>query len=448
VQQSSRDRAIVIGAGVGGLSLAIYLAQHDVDVEVFEQRDQPGGRCGTIARDGHRFDLGATLLLLPRLIESVFADWDEDPASLGLRPLDPIYTLYFERGARFRFTPDLDALRAEIERFEPGAFPAWERYHALGCRQLDEAFRWFLGRNFDGPGSYFTPANAARFLRLRAHRRHFALVSRFFRAAELRAAFTFQNIYIGHSPYSASAVWGAIPAMELSQGASYPAGGMYGIVQRLVQLARARGVRIHLGVPVSEIVVRGRLDGLGHHGVFLGDDYARGFDAIFGAKGRRARPPLSHFYVNRPLATEAGAAPPGRDSVTVIVPAPACDGRQGDWRGVVDETRSMVLSRLAAEGWPLGGDRIALEICHAPPWWRRALNITRGAVFGSLAHDLDQLGWLRPANRHPRIRGLYFVGGSTQPGSGVPLVLLSGRLTAERVLADRGKTLSGRLPPS
>ena len=144
--------------------------------------------------------------------------------------------------------------------------------------------------------------------------------------------------------------------------------------------------------------------------------------------------------MNRPTRTDPSCAPEGRDSITVIIPAPNHDARRPlDWAKLTEQSRALVLDRLSSAGLSDLRARITFEACYTPPDWETNLNLTRGSVFGSLDHGIDQVGYLRPANRHARIRGLYFVGGSTHPGSGVPLVLLSARLTAERILKDRGK---------
>jgi phytoene desaturase len=490
-------RALVVGAGAGGLALAIYLAEQGMDVEVLEKQGQPGGRCGRLSHGGHRFDLGATLLLMPRLCRSVFRDWGEDlDARVALRRLDPIYTLHFEGRGSFAFSSDRSRLSAELERREPGASAAWARYDALGRRQYRVLMARFLARNFDGPGDYFNLPNLYWFLRLGAHRRHTALARRYFRNPDLQAAFTLQNIYLGQSPFRSSGAFALLPAMEVEQGGWYPMGGMHSLVQALTQIAGSRGVRIRCGAEVAGILAPGGVargvrladgsrvdadivvsnadlpyacdrllsppatgrarrrprfassaivfhwalsrpaDRLGHHGIFLGDDYAAGFDRIFRHAG--AGPP-THFYVNRPTHTDPSCAPPGRDTVSVVLPAPCHDpARPLDWDRLDGEARNLVLRRLEAAGMGDLGPAITFEACITPPAWERMLNLTRGSVFGSLDHGLDQIGYLRPDNRHPRVRGLYFVGGSTRPGSGVPLVLLSARLTAQRIFRDQG----------
>jgi len=491
------QKVIVVGAGIGGLSLSIYLARQGFDVEVLEKREQPGGRCGVLEREGHRFDVGATLLLMPRLFRSIYADWEERLEDhLDLLPLEPIYDLHFARGGRLRFTPNLPALQAQMEALEKGSFERFLRCFDLGWRQYEQLMRRFLGRNFYRPWDYFTPVNGYYFLKLKAHRNHFQHVRRYFRSPELQAAFTFQNIYVGQSPFATSAAYSLLPAIELAQGGWYPRGGMNSIVRSLEGLAQRGGVRLHYGTSVERIVVRGdraravrlagggelgadivaanadlpyvyrfllpdpkprrRLEGLrytcsafvfhwgldrrypalGHHSIFLGADYREGFDSIFERNSLCASP---HFYVNRPASTDASAAPPGKDSVTAIVPVhhlPA--GEPEDCRGLAERARQAVFARLDQAGFAGLPDHIEFETLHTPTDWERSLNLTNGAVFGSLDHRISQVGYMRPSNRHARYRNLYFVGGSTQPGSGVPLALLSGRLTAERILVEHG----------
>ncbi|HSK09705.1 MAG TPA: phytoene desaturase family protein [Vicinamibacterales bacterium] len=493
------QRVIIVGAGVGGLSLSIYLARQGFDVEVLEKHGVAGGRCGVLEREGHRFDLGATLLLMPRLFRAIYADWGERlDEQLQLLPLDPIYDLHFERGSRFRFTPNLPALRAQAESLEPGSFDRVLRCIELGWRQYEGLMGRFLGRNFDGPWDYFTPRNAWDFVRLKAHRNHYRHVRRYFQSEELRAAFTFQNIYVGQSPFATSAAYGLLPAMELAQGGWYPRGGMHAIAGSLGAIAGKAGVRVRYGANVEEITVAaGRATGvrlddgsrveadvvaanadlpyvyrrllpdsrererlnrlrytcsaivfhwgvgrrhpeLGHHNIFLGADYRAGFDNIF---ERRTLSRSPHFYLNRPSSTDPSCAPAGKDTLSAIVPVHHAGGNPAeDWRGLAGRARDAVFRRLARSGCADLSDRIECEVLLTPADWERRLNLTHGSVFGSLDHRITQVGYLRPSNRHPRYSNLYFVGGSTHPGSGVPLALLSGRLTAERILLGEGRS--------
>lgn len=492
-----KKKIIVIGAGAGGSALSIYLAQAGHAVTVLEKLEQPGGRCGQIRRDGHVFDLGATLMLMPLLFRSIYADWGEDlDGHLKLLPLHPIYHLHFENHGKLEFSSCLPVLQGQLEAREKGAFGRWLQYFDAGCRQYSGLMGRFLGRNFNHAWEYFHPLNGYYFFRLQAHRIHFNFAKKYFRTPELQAAFTFQNIYVGQSPFAASAAYALLPAMELAQGGWHPQGGMHSIVQSLVSIAQQRGVRFHYNAGVQKILIAdskivGVLldDGseaaadivvanadlpyvyrhllpaapgparwrrlryassaivfhwglnrsfpeLGHHNIFLAEDYRGGFDGIF-KRGSFGDPP--HFYLNRPAATDASAAPEDGDSISAIIPAAHLDDRQPqDWDALANRARRAVFQRLAREGLADIEKSIKFEIGFTPPVWQSSLNLSAGAVFGSLHHGLSQVGYLRPANRHPLHPNLYFVGGSTRPGSGVPLVLLSSRLTAERILQDLG----------
>lgn len=494
-----KKKVLVIGAGIGGSAVAIYLAQQGCEVEVLEKQRDPGGRCGQIRRDGHRFDLGATLMLMPTLFRSIYADWGEDlDQHLKLFPLDPIYEIDCESGNKLAFTSRLPALQTRLEAVEKGSFRRWLRYFELGCRQYGELMHRFLGRNFDAPWEFFNPANAYYFLTLKAHRNHFNYAKKIFRSPELRAAFTFQNIYVGQSPYSSSATYTLLPAMELAQGGWYPQGGMHSVAQSLVNIAGRHGVRFRFNAPVERIRIKNSTatgvvlnDGteleadivvsnadlpytyakllpdaaraarlrrkrytcsaivfhwgldrtypeLGHHNIFLSADYRGGFDGIFKHRTFGETP---HFYLNRPSHTDPSAAPAGRDSFSVIIPSGHLEPRRPrDWDELSRRAREAVFRRLRKNGLDEVEKNIRFEIRFTPPVWERSLNLTYGSVFGSLDHGIGQVGYLRPANRHARYRNVYFVGGSTHPGSGVPLVLLSGRLTAERILRDLGRS--------
>jgi phytoene desaturase len=158
------------------------------------------------------------MFLMPRVYRSIFADWGEDVGRLGLRPLDPLYTIHFEDAAPFAFSADRIVLREQIDGRAPGAYDRWRRYDDLGRRQYRELMRRVIGRNFRRASDYFRPSNIGWFFRLGAHRKHASLARRLLRNPELEAAFTFQNIYAGQSPFTSSAAYALLPALEVRQG--------------------------------------------------------------------------------------------------------------------------------------------------------------------------------------------------------------------------------------
>jgi phytoene desaturase len=171
---------------------------------------------------------------------------------------------------------------------------------------------------------------------------------------------------------------------------------------------------------------------LGHHSVFLSDGFRQGLDRIFKDKLISDHP---SFYVHAPSRTDFMAAPDNQDTLSIVVGAGHLDKKKKqDWDDLKEKTRTAVIQRLKQLGLEDIEDHIKFEICYTPESWESACNISRGSVFGSLAHNLLQMGYFRPHNQHSHYKNLYFVGGSTHPGNGIPNVLLSAKLTAERIL--------------
>jgi phytoene desaturase len=171
---------------------------------------------------------------------------------------------------------------------------------------------------------------------------------------------------------------------------------------------------------------------LGHHSVFLSDDFRKGLDKIFKEKSVSKKP---SFYLHAPATTDPSAAPPGHDSLTFTIGAGHVDKNfRQDWEVLKKQSRDAVVERLKHFGLRDIEDHIKFEIIYTPQNWESACNISRGSVFGSLAHNMMQMGYFRPHNRHDRYKNLYFVGGSTHPGNGIPNVLLSAKLVTERIL--------------
>lgn len=488
-----RPRVVVIGAGLGGIAAAARLARLGCAVTVFEKNSAAGGRCGQLVRDGHRFDIGPTLLLMPDLFRATYADLGtrlED--HVELERVDPTYRIYFDDGAKLALTSDLEALRPRLEAFERGSSAALRRYLREGRRHYELSLEYFVGRDFRTAAEYFTPANALRVVfGVHALRKHYSNVSHYFKDAHLRAAFSFQNMYLGLSPFDAPATYSLLQYTELAHGVWFPRGGLYRVVESLQSIARANGVHFEFDSPVERIDVEGeraagitlsdgrhvsadvvvanadlpyvyrsllsdrrsadRLERLEYtcsaftfywgvdrtcprldtHNVFLSGDYRASFDRIFKDGSLPEEPSV---YVHAPSRVDPAAAPPGQDSLMALVPVGHL-GRDQDWAVLRAQARAAVLRRLAAVGVTDIEQHLKFEIAYTPHAWRSLFNLTKGAAFG-LSHGIWQVGYLRPHNRHSRYRNLYFVGASTHPGGGLPIVLESARLTVERMQHD------------
>jgi phytoene desaturase len=307
-------------------------------------------------------------------------------------------------------------------------------------------------------------------------------------------------MYLGLSPYDAPATYSLLQYTELAEGVWYPIGGMYAGIQALVKVAEKLGVTFIYNAPVKRLNVEtfkranvksvtledgrelsadifvGNADlpyiykellpdraeaekldrklytcstimfywgvdkeypQVAHHNVFLGGDYKASFDQIF---NDHTLPEVPSFYVHAPARTDKSAAPEGQETLYVLVPVGHLDARSAqDWDALVNRARETVFTRLAKEmGVTDLREHIKFEIVYQPKVWKERFNLEKGAAFG-LSHNFWQVGYFRPHNRHAKYKNLYFAGASTHPGTGLPIVLLSAKLTTQRILKEQAK---------
>jgi phytoene desaturase len=494
-------KAVIIGAGVGGIATAAFLAQSGYAVEVYEKNCTPGGRCGQMIQDGHRFDLGATILLMPSLYRKVLSPLGIDlEKDLETTSLEPVYKLFFSDGTDFAFTRVPEKMKAQLEAIEPGSFLKFQEYTNEGYRFFNLSMNDLLGKNFYHLFEFVNFKSIRLLIKLKTWIFHTDYIKRYFKDPHLRMAFTFQNIYVGQNPYQAPAFFSMLPGVEIAEGALFPKGGMHRIVEKLLEKSLELGVQFQYKSPVSKIVVDGNKtlgilleDGtmveadlvianadlpyvykellpdkaasdklkklkyscsaivfhwgvdkvypqLDHHSIFLNDPYKEGLDKIFKEKSLSDNP---SFYIHAPVRTDKSAAPENHDTLSVIIPVAHLDPKfDQDWKKIKQTARAGVISRLKEAGMDDIEDHIKFEICYLPKTWKKTCNVTHGSVFGSLRHTILQMGYFRPHNRHNKYENLYFAGGSTHPGNGVPLVLLGAKLTSERILKDAKKLVN------
>ncbi len=488
--------AVIIGAGIGGITTAVYLARNGYRVNVYEKNASPGGRCGQLIRDGHRFDLGATMLMMPGIYHEVFD-------SLGVKleegsdivPMHNLYRIFFGDGTCLDFTADKERMKLQLERIESGSYKKSEEYVTNGYRIFRLGIDKLIGRNFYNLFQMVNLKNVPLLFRIKAFTPQMKYAGRFFKHQHLLMAYTFQNIYVGQSPFNAPALFSMVPAAELTEGSFFPArGGMFNIVERLLKSAENMGVQVSYDTSVREIIVSGEktsgiilrdgteiradivisnadlpytyrcllpdkrksdhLDNLkyscsaicfhwgldkvypqlDHHNVFLSDDFRNALDSIFRNKTVSENP---SFYVHAPARTDLSAAPANHDTISIAVAAGHIDKNyKQEWEKIREITREAVIKRLKKQGINDIEEHIKFEICYLPESWENSCNISRGSVFGSLGHNIFQMGYFRPHNRHDKYKNLYFVGGSTHPGNGIPNVLLSAKLVSERILKE------------
>ena len=489
---AGHDRVVVVGAGLGGLAAAIRLAVAGREVVVLERAHVPGGRAGRLERDGFVFDTGPSVLTMPGLIAELFELAGETMADhLQLERLDPAYRAQFHDGSRLYVRGSVDAMRDEVAdvcgRAEADRFVAFAEH----LRRLYEVeYHHFIDTNFNSVLDLARPVVMARLLRLGGFRRLYPLVASHLRDWRLIRLFTFQAMYAGMSPYEALGVYAVIAYMDSVAGVYFPAGGIHAVSRALADLAVRRGVDLRLGTTVAHVEVRGgratgvrtadgevvaadrvvlnpdlpvayrellgpeltprrvrRLRyspscvvahlGLGgplkdaaHHNIHFARDYRASFEDLLA--GRMQRDPS--WFLTVPTQGDPSMAPDGGAVAFQLLPAPNLRGDDIDWDARAPRELRAALQRLEDAGY--GTPEVVTSHVVTPADWARQ-GMAAGTPFAA-SHLFGQTGPFRPRNVAPTVDGVVFVGSGTVPGVGVPMVLVSGRLAAERVL-DGGR---------
>lgn len=498
-----KKQAIIIGAGIGGLATAIRLqASGDFQVTVFEKNRNVGGRADTMSEGGFQFDVGPSLLLMTDVYRDLFAAAGEDfDRWVTMVKLDPNYRVHFGDGSTLEMSSELTTMIRNLEWIEPGVGPRYYRFLEDACRKYRIGRRDFVEKNFTSAGQFFNLKNLGLLTQLDALRSLYSHVSRFFRDHRLRQAFSMQTMYLGISPFQAPAVYTLLPYTELAEdGLYFPLGGTYALptamsevaaklgvsiqtqtdVQRIVvESGEAKGVKLRSGRTIPADVVISNADlpytytnlleerpakyaeprwlkdkftcsafnlylgvdktysSLLHHNFFLTSRYKETFEDLF---DRHVLPDDPAFYVSCVTRTDASLSPPGCDNIFVLAPVPhITENLKWDDRDVA-MFEDRLLDALERKCMPGLRNHIVVKRRMTPRDWQSNYNLKYGAAFG-LSHGLTQVGYFRPANKAPHVEHLYFVGASTTPGTGVPLVCLGAKSVAARIMNDyRGKS--------
>jgi phytoene desaturase len=478
------DHVVVVGAGLGGLSAALRLAGAGRQVTVIEREQVPGGRAGVVEAGGYTFDTGPTVLTMPDLIADALDcvgesldDW------LDLTPVDPLYRATYADGSRLDVHADPARMEQEIrEVCGPGDAEGFARFTEFVSKVYRYEMRDFIDTNMDSPLSVATP-NLARLAAVGGFRRLAPKVAQYLKDPRLQKVYSFQAMYAGLSPHDALAIYSVIAYMDSVAGVYFAQGGMHAVPRALAGAAEKHGVTFRYGTTVDRVEVQGRRAVAVHtsdgervacDAVVLNPDLPVAWRDLMGRTPRRVerldyspscyvmlagstadydigalhnisfghswedvfteliddRQVMSDpsLLVTVPTHMDPSLAPPGRHSYYVLFPTPNLDA-DIDWRTFAPRYRDHVLSTLEERGYTGFGEAIEVEHVTTPLDWQ-AQGMERGTPFAA-AHRFGQTGPFRPRN----IWGdnVVFAGSGTTPGVGVPMVLVSGRLAAERI---------------
>jgi len=471
----------IVGAGVGGLAAAARLAHDGCDVEVFEKLPACGGRNNLLEESGFRIDMGPSFVMMPDFFEEVFSYCGKSISDyLDLRVIDPSYKIVYPGGQSLTVYRDSGRTKEELERIEPGSSAGFDAfiketsriyglvrpllYKCLTPNALVDPFYWGLSGKIHLFESYWK------------------LARKYFRSEELCYAFTFEAMFMGVSPFQAPAFYSVISYADHVQKIAHSMGGMYRIPLALERLAKEFGAKFNYNCPVESIsgagpaVVLGlpgkrieadcavvnadyayaqsdllgrripnfryscstyliylglkkKLDGLAHHNLFFSRDLKKNMDQIFRDK---IVPQDPSFYAHVPTVTDGSLAPSGKDILYLLIPVPNLQNFKGDFSEHEEGIRKQVFERINDFCGCDLEKLIEIERRFYPRDFTGRYNIKYGATFG-LAHNLGQSAFFRPANFDPRIRNLYYVGASTQPGGGLPVVIAGSRIVADLI---------------
>ena len=481
------DHVVIVGAGLAGLSAALRLAGAGRKVTVLERESVPGGRNGLLKKDGYSFDTGPSVLTMPSLINDAFNCVGEDMKDwLELTPLTPLYRAFYADGSQLDVHADTNEMEAEIAKHISSSEAAgYRRYVEFVTKLYKYEMNDFIDRNIDSPLNLLTP-NLARLIALGGFRRLSPKVNQFMKDPRLQKVYSFQAMYAGVSPQQALAIYAVIAYMDSVNGVFFPKGGMHAVPRALAAAAEKHGVVFKYNTTVTNVEVSNgrakavitesgeryecdavilnpdlpvayrellgkspvtikrlkyspscvtllvgsskKYDFAAHHNIHFGHSWDGVFDELIKKKQLMSDPSI---LVTVPTHDDPSLAPPGKHSYYVLFPTPNLDS-DIDWNKQAGPYRDQMIKTIEERGYSGFGDSIETEVMTTPLDWKNQ-GMEMGAPFAS-AHTFFQTGPFRPHNMAKGIENVVFAGSGTQPGVGVPMVLISGRLAAERIV--------------
>ncbi len=474
----------------------MLLARSGVRVTIVERHARVGGRTATFAQDGYKFDIGPTFFLYPRVLKEIFSDAGFDlDREVPMHRLDPQYRLIFGSGGQMDATPDIERMEREIAAISPGDALKFRGFLEHNRHKL-ASFLPFLESPFESWTDLLKPDMLKLLPLLKPWLSLDGDLRTHFSDERIRLGFSFQSKYLGMSPFRCPSLFSILSFLEYEHGVFHPVGGCGAVTSTMARLAEQMGVEILLDEPVEELLVEGgeargvrtaqrtlhadavvvnadfaeamqkllpgkhrrrwtdkriagkrfscstfmmylgiegRYDDVAHHTIYLAKDYKQNLRDIESSHRLSEEP---SFYVQNASVTDPTLAPKGHSTLYVLLPV-THEVEGINWEQEQQRFRALALKQIEKIGLTNVEERICTERILTPRGWRDEFGLHKGATF-SMAHSLGQMLHLRPHNRFEDVRGMYLVGGGTHPGSGLPVIFQSARISSRLLLQDLG----------
>jgi phytoene desaturase len=484
IQQS----AIVIGAGLGGLSTACRLAKSGLSVTVLEKNETVGGKVNLVESTGYKFDTGASLVTMKHIFDELFEFCGKRIEDyLEIVPLETICRYQWSDGTTFDASQNLQKTEAEIAKIEPQDVEGFRRFLADSKQKYEISERTFLAKSLNDLPKLLRPSYLPDLLKISTLSTLAKHNAKYFKSPKLQQLFNRFATYNGSSPYQTPATFALIPYVEFGLGAWSVSGGIYKIPKALTKLAEEIGVKFKLNCEVEKILIEGgkavgilqkngeilrsdfvvsnadaietyrnllpkkryqkrepscsgfvillgtrkKFDQLSHHNIFFSDDYKAEFDSIFKQKIPAEKPTI---YVCATSRTDATQAPESCENLFILINAPYLSEKV-NWQIEAKPYRNLIVKMLEKCGLDGLESSIEFEQIITPEDFETKYRANKGSIYGISSNGIFS-AFMRVPNKATDIENLYFVGGVTHPGGGMPLVLLSGKMAAELIIKN------------
>lgn len=488
-------KVIIIGSGLGGLSTALRLSSKGYDITVLEKHSTAGGRMNVIEQDGFRFDMGPSFMSMTYELEELFNSI-ETKIPIELEELDPIYQVFFEGQDRPRLIyKNLERLAGEFKDIEPNLEEKVNKYLERAGNFFHDTMDKVVKSNFNNKLDYVLKLSRVPLKHLPYLRRNmWSEVEKHFESEEVKVIFSLVAFFLGSTPFQTPAIYSLLNYTEMKYNGYWRVvGGMYKLIEEIIKILEEKNVRLVYNTEVVsagnnngmlyEVVdqngkkweadifisnsdaasfrgsildrekfsqdrldkmhwtlapftvylgVRDKINKLMHHNYFLGSNFREYADTIFTSSISPQKP---YYYVNALSKSEPGCAPEGCENLFILCPVPDLRYKKS-WEDKEELAKNIIDDLSKRVGYNIQENILTKKIL-APDDWQNMLNLYRGSGLG-LAHDINQVGAFRPKNKDEKLSNLYFVGASTTPGTGLPMVIISSKLVMERIQNDFG----------